>query len=569
MTDALPAPKKSFEQELNPALLLRLIMDNIPQSVFWKDRQSVYIWCNQTFATNAGVPTPEYIVGKTDYDFPWTQEEAEFFIKIDQQVMNTDTPAYQVIERQMQASGKHAWVVTNKMPLHDAEGNVIGVLGTYEDITERKLAEEALQRAYDELEIRVKERTAELSSANEQLKQEIEERKRAQEAQLRSQLAEHEQRTLAEALRDIAALLNSTLNLDEVLDRILAEIGQVVPHDTANIILIEDNMARVVRDRSRVDVISPREDLERRFSLDELPNLYQMLQSKHPLIIEDTHLIADWVSRPGTGWVRSYLGTPVQIDGEVIGFINLNSAAPGFFNSIHADRLRAFANQAATAIRNASLYKRAQALAAMEERQRLARELHDAVSQTLWTACLLADVLPSLWAEDLAEGERTLEKLRRLTRGALAEMRTLLLELRPATLVETNLGDLLRQLTQAVMSRKKVDIALAVSGESRLPPDVQISLYRIAQEVLNNIAKHSRASQVAIQLDYQPNQLFLHIRDNGRGFNLEQHAPGGLGLDIMRERAEKINAHLQIDSKIDGGTTVTIIWPNRKEFLYG
>jgi GAF domain-containing protein len=115
--------------------------------------------------------------------------------------------------------------------------------------------------------------------------------------------------------------------------------------------------------------------------------------------------------------VRAYLGAPIQLEGEVIGFIHLNSAHPGFFSSTHAERLEAFTDQAAIAIQNARLYEQAQALAALEERQRLARDLHDAVSQTLWTASITADVLPELWKKDRAEGERSLERLRRLTRA--------------------------------------------------------------------------------------------------------------------------------------------------------
>ncbi len=519
------------------AQLLQLVLDNIPQAVFWKNRDSVYVWCNRNFAFDAGVGTPDNIVGKTDYDLPWTREQSESYRQIDKRVMDNNTPEFQIYERQSQADGKQAWLVTNKMPLHDSYGNVVGVLGTFEDITERKEAEEALRRAHDELEMRVKERTA----------------------------AEREQRNLAEALRDTAALLNSTLNLDEVLDRILTAIGRVVPHETANIILLENTTAHVVRFRDQVGQYGMYKNLDRRFPLEELPNLVQMATTHQPMILADTFNAHNWITRPDTAWVRSYLGAPIETDGKVIGFINLNSAIPHFFNKLHAGHLRAFADQAATAIDNARLYKQAQELAALQERQRLARDLHDAVSQTLWTASLIADVLPTVWAEDQEEGRRSLEKLQRLTRGALAEMRTLLLELRPAALVEATLGNLMEQLAAAVMSRKKLDITVNVDGKCNLPPDVQIGLYRLAQESLNNIAKHARATQANIDLSCKPGYVKLLIEDNGRGFNPAEIPPERLGLVIMRERAETLGAKLEIFSEVGHGSHISIIWQNHNK----
>ncbi|KPL84042.1 hypothetical protein SE15_02315 [Thermanaerothrix daxensis] len=238
----------------HPAVqLLRLIMDNIPQAIFWKDRNSVYVWCNRNFANDAGYEDPEEVSGKTDFDLPWTREEAEWYRKIDQQVMETDTPIYQLYETQTHADGQLTWVVTNKIPLHDPEGNVVGVLGTYEDITELKLKEEELRKAREELEIRVQERTA----------------------------AEREQRAFAEALRDISATLNSTLNLNEVLDRILAEIQRIVPHQMATIILVRGQQGCVVRAQPAGSI----ENEGEWFDLTKYSNLITLLQTKSPLII--------------------------------------------------------------------------------------------------------------------------------------------------------------------------------------------------------------------------------------------------------------------------------------------
>lgn len=132
--------------------MLRLVLDYIPQAVFWKDRSSVYLGCNRNFARVAGVERPQDLIGKTDYELAWKKEEADFYRECDRRVMESDTPELHIIEPNLQASGKQAWLDTNKVPLHDAEGRVVGVLGTFEDITERKAAEEALLKANRELD---------------------------------------------------------------------------------------------------------------------------------------------------------------------------------------------------------------------------------------------------------------------------------------------------------------------------------------------------------------------------------------------------------------------------------
>jgi len=202
---------------------------------------------------------------------------------------------------------------------------------------------------------------------------------------------------------------------------------------------------------------------------------------------------------------------------------------------------------------------------ALEERTRLARDLHDAVSQTLFSASLMADVLPRVWERNQAEGLKKLEEVRQLTRGALAEMRTLLFELRPAALADAELRDLLHQLAESVMGRALLPVALEVEGTCKIPSEVKIGLYRIAQESLNNIVKHSGASRVQVTLNCRPRQVTLHIIDNGQGFDISQVAPGSFGLGNMRERADHIGASLKIESKVNEGTEVTVVWDNQTE----
>jgi PAS domain S-box-containing protein len=225
-----------------------------------------------------------------------------------------------------------------------------------------------------------------------------------------------------------------------------------------------------------------------------------------------------------------------------------------------------------------ALREQARALATMEERQRLARDLHDVVSQTLFSASLSAEVLPCLWERDPEEGRRCLEEVHHLTRSALAEMRTLLLELRPGALVETPLSELLNQFVETVGRRARLPVSLQAEQIRPLPADVQVTVYRIAQEALNNVVKHAGASQAVVRLrrvqilhstggDEEANGLELCVCDDGCGFNPEEVSPQQLGLGIMRERAEAIGAELTVNTQAGHGTQVGLTWPRaqRKE----
>jgi signal transduction histidine kinase len=198
--------------------------------------------------------------------------------------------------------------------------------------------------------------------------------------------------------------------------------------------------------------------------------------------------------------------------------------------------------------------------AVVAERTRLARELHDAVTQTLFSASLIAEVLPDLYAADPREGSQSAEELRQLTRGALAEMRTLLLELRPAVVTQARLEDLVRQLIEATIGRARLPVQFHVEGQRPIPDDVKVAIYRIAQESLNNVVKYAKARQVMVDLRQHPLGVRLTVSDDGVGFDERTIGPGHLGQRIMRERAEAISARLSVHSELGEGTVVTVIW---------
>jgi two-component system nitrate/nitrite sensor histidine kinase NarX len=258
--------------------------------------------------------------------------------------------------------------------------------------------------------------------------------------------------------------------------------------------------------------------------------------------------------------VRAWMWVPVAVKNRVIGSLGIAHAERDYFTAHHADLALTVANQAAIALINAELYEHAQALAALQERQRLAQNLHDAVNQSLFSASLIADVLPRLWDRDQDQARKSLDDLRRLTRAAQAEMRALLAELRPSALTDTDLGDLLHLLGNALSGRINIPVAVTVEKEIILPAEIQVAFYRVCQEALNNVAKHAKASRVDIDLRQEGTATELRIRDDGQGFDPEPTLPGHYGLSLMRERAEAAGALLSITSQPGHGTELIMQW---------
>lgn len=279
--------------------------------------------------------------------------------------------------------------------------------------------------------------------------------------------------------------------------------------------------------------------------------------------------------------VNSWMWVPLAVQGRIIGSLGVAHSRRNYFTSHHANLALSMADQVAITMVNAELYEQARALAALQERQRLARNLHDAVNQSLFSAGLIAEVLPRLWERNQDEARQSLEDLRRLTRGALAEMRELLAELRPSVLTDSSLGDLLRQLANAFTGRTNITVSVNSAGDHVLPSEIQVTFYRICQEALNNIAKHAGASHVQIDLQYETgdaltfsaihtglpqvavvNSVEMFIRDDGHGFDTREiSAPGHYGLSMMQERAEAVGALLTFISQPGHGTKISLCWP--------
>jgi two-component system nitrate/nitrite sensor histidine kinase NarX len=382
----------------------------------------------------------------------------------------------------------------------------------------------------------------------------------------RVELHTREQSTLLE----ISQTLASALELKPGL--ILDQLRVLIEYTHAELFVLDGTalVALAVRGPQRLE-----ETVPFRIRLEGPETLMKLFNNHQPDRIADV-----WSADPSAQFLRSLLDdqtelllkgvrawmwVPVAVKNRVIGSVGIAHVEPGYFTAHHADLALTVANQAAIALINAELYEHAQALAALQERQRLAQNLHDAVNQSLFSAGLIADVLPRLWERDPAEARKSLNDLRRLTRAAQAEMRALLAELRPSAITDTELGDLIYLLGNALAGRINVPVTINVAKEILLPAEVQVAFYRVCQEALNNIAKHAKASRVSVDLKHDDAAVELCIRDNGRGFDSEQTHAGHFGLSMMRERAEAAGAQLTVVGQPGHGTELTLHWTKTLE----
>lgn len=502
--------------------MFELVMSNVEQAIWWKDVNSVYLGSNQRLAEYAGEKHPRDLIGKTDADCAWGQialarSGTEWFQDVDREVVESGEPVLGLREQVRVADGRVLWVETNKVPLKDFEGNVMGTLGTFTDITDRVEAEAELKRTLEELDERVRDRTKELSEANERLLQE---------------------RSKADALRDTAAAVARSLHLDDVIDQVLQGVARLVNNRRSYVALYAQSgdaeLAGQLAAGSDGD-----EAAEPHTVVPDLPN---------------DPACASGVAADGT------VILPLEVARERLGFLAIEPLEGSQFSAEDIGLMATIADQASSAISNSRALVMASSLAAVEERQRLANDLHDSVSQTLWTATLAAETLAR--SDDLSDGQRDqLDRLRLLTTGALSEMRMLLAELRPEVLEETPLADLAKQLCSAFESRKKVDCRLDLGPLPEILPTVKGALYRILQESLNNIARHAQASTVKITISQLEGGIVLHVSDDGIGFD-HVSSQDHLGLRIMAERAAGIDAELDIDSSPGVGTSVTVTVPS-------
>ena len=283
-------------------------------------------------------------------------------------------------------------------------------------------------------------------------------------------------------------------------------------------------------------------------------------QSGEPLLVADVSQEPRYYSIPQTSEIRSELAVPLKTKETILGVLHVQSDRLDAFDGSDLAVLQSLAHQAAIAIENARLYEQAQQVATLEERQRLARELHDSVTQALYGVTLYAEAAARLLSSgDMAMAADHLRELRDTAQEALREMRLLIFELRPPLLQEEGLVAALQARLEAVEERAGLETEFKVEGEGRLPLEIEEELYRIAQEALNNALKHAQARRITVSLRQVQRTVTLEIADDGIGFDPSTALEyGGLGLDGMEERAAQLGARLTVQSTPGEGTKVRV-----------
>jgi PAS domain S-box-containing protein len=295
----------------------------------------------------------------------------------------------------------------------------------------------------------------------------------------------------------------------------------------------------------------------------------KIIERNKPLLVPD--MSADSKIPQPMQLPFSYVGVPMYTSGEALGILSVVGEADKQFSAEEVALLTSIADHIAVAVENAHLRQQAEQAAVLEERARLARDLHDSVTQLLYSLGLFAEIGQRMAdAEKWVQATDYLQRMGEIAQQALKEMRMLIYELRPPMLAQVGLVGALQQRLEAVERRVNIDAQLQVEADTLYPADivsphelalparVEEALYHIAQEALNNALKHASATAVQVNLQVDEETITLEIVDNGDGFDPAAQEKGGLGLTSMRKRTEELNGTLEITSEAGQGTTVRV-----------
>ncbi len=510
--------------------LLKVLFGRVPMGIAIFDRGARLLRCNPTWADfiEQYTPTPanQVVAGASLSDLTPGMETR--FRPILERVLVGETVRLESFRSESGGIVSY-WDVVFAPLVDDAE--VVGFVDVTIDATDRELSHRTLER-------RVERRTREL----------------------------RQRRRVAEGLCDILSVLNSDRPRGEILSYIVEEASHLLGADGGVIYHLDQERGSVTVEASHG---LPEELAALKASSLPEPWSDDPLFSRTPVAVPNlsTYLsggaqgvqIRRWLDVI-RGHYQAYLAVPLVIKDQMYGTLGVCYREPQTFSDEEIELAVALGDQAALAIENARLRTQASQVAVVAERERLARELHDSVTQSLYSLTLLAEASHRLVETgDLGHVREYTGRLGEIAQQALREMRLLVYQLRPLVLKREGLAGALQQRLDAVEKRAGVDARLLVQGPLELQAEVEEGLYRIAQEALNNALKHAAPASVTVRIQIEAEEVMLEVGDDGRGFDPQDvKDKGGMGLVNMRERAERLGGSFTLDSTPGEGTTVRV-----------
>ncbi len=484
--------KRIEEALIESKKMLSHVLNTIPVRVFWKDLDGVYLGCDQLFARDAGRSNPEEVIGDNDYNMGWA-EQAELYRSDDRLVIESGKPKINYEEPQTTPEGKIIWLRTSKIPLLDNTGNIYGVLGTYEDITERKLAEEALRES------------------------------------------ENKFRNVLENIQLIGLMLDKNGILTFANDFLLKLTGWKR----------EEAIGKNWFDNFLPDKV--REKVKKMF--------YETLDAEvFPQSYQN-----EIITKEGELKLISWSNT-IHVDNS-----NKTYAITSIGEDI-TERKKAEKKLRDSHYQLRSLAERLQMIRE-EERAAVSREIHDDLGQVLTALKMDISSLQNKSNVEPSELTDRTGKMLELVNSSIQTVKRIATELRPGILDDLGLFSAIEWLVEEFQNRTKINCQLDIEGEMDIIDDeISIAVFRIFQETITNITRHSNATQTIIKLFCSDKYLMLDVQDNGKGISAEElYGPRSLGILGMRERVHILRGEFEVSGDPGKGTRVTVKIPLQKK----
>ncbi|MEM7801266.1 MAG: PAS domain S-box protein [Chloroflexota bacterium] len=493
--------------------LINSVFENVNVWLNVLDHQRNIVLWNGTAEKLSGYSREE-VLGHSDV-WSWLYPNEAYLTQIldaVNQMIGTDRDLENFETKILCKDGNERMMSWNARRILDDRGEIQGAINFGYDITERRQAREALQKAHHELSV----------------------------------------------LYEIASIANSSSSLNAILDQSLQQVLSTMACEKGFVHLIDPGGNTLQLSASQglsenaiaqLDAAPTDRDLAGRvFTSGESVAIPYLADELNRLQSVPSHLL------------HSYLGAPIKTKGRVLGVFSILGKGGQTFSAEQSALLASIANQVGVAVENSNLNQKSRQLAVIEERQRLARDLHDSVAQSLYSLMLFAETgIRTNRSGDQETTEIHLTRLSKTAHSALKEMRLLVYELRPPDLEEHGLIQSIQTRLESVERRAGIRVRFFADALIELSSSIEYELYYFVQEALNNALKHAAAETITVRIQATEDHIVVEIVDDGLGFQVDTVAAGGVGLLSMRERIKKIGGDMKLISAIGEGTNVTAI----------